>query len=469
MRLAMVRRQAAVEGSDSRRSDSAATCSPPTRTNRASCPSTSSPSPGSRTGRGSTQRRLARFGAERAQRVRAGQGATSGNQRYSLSLSGPLLEASTRRCRSPLTGRRRIRLEDDCRGAALRRSSRTRCASRVDDAEPDRARRARADERSRCCAFEAQHNHNVLGQPRRRRFRPGRARLPTDGRTSDVFRTSIVRIDSQVALQRIPFSVAIRKTPPSSPSSRGACRARAERLQHWRRADRRCAGHDRGRRSPTTSTSPSARHALRTGVLVERRPLPQRRAPQRRRHVHLREASTRSPPAQPTTFTRNVGNPLVTASQAQNGAVRSGRLPAAEVADAQRRRPPGSRSQHIGGLHFAPRGGFAWSPFKSGKTTIRGGGGVFFDWLDAQSYEQALQLDGTHQRIDTIVQPGYPNPTSGGLALILPLGTRAARAECSRSPCSIESNVAHRAPAAGRRAPQRDVRAAGADHTSCAA
>jgi hypothetical protein len=77
---------------------------------------------------------------------------------------------------------------------------------------------------------------------------------------------------------------------------------------------------------------------------------------------------------------------------------------------------------HIGGLHLAPRGGFAWSPFKSGKTTIRGGAGVFFDWLDAQAYQQGVQLDGSHQRIETIMQPGYPDASLGGFALALPAG-----------------------------------------------
>jgi hypothetical protein len=123
----------------------------------------------------------------------------------------------------------------------------------------------------------------------------------------------------------------------------------------------------------------------------------------------------------PTTFTRNVGNPDVGISQAQLGLY---------VQDDMRVRKDltisgGVRQEwqsHIGGLHLGPRGGIAWSPFKSGKTTIRGGGGVFFDWLDAQSYEQGVQLDGTHQQIETIVQPGYPDPALGGRALTLPAG-----------------------------------------------
>src|SRR5207244_4732589 len=114
----------------------------------------------------------------------------------------------------------------------------------------------------------------------------------------------------------------------------------------------------------------------------------------------------------PTTFTRNVGDPRVSVMQTQAGVY---------IQDDYRARKDltlsgGIRQEyqsHVGGLQLGPRGGFAWSPFKSGRTTVRGGGGIFFDWFDAQSYEQAVQLDGTHQRIETIVQPGYPVAASG--------------------------------------------------------
>jgi hypothetical protein len=123
----------------------------------------------------------------------------------------------------------------------------------------------------------------------------------------------------------------------------------------------------------------------------------------------------------PTTFTRNVGNPDAEIGQAQLGLyvqddirVRKDLTVSAGVRQ--------EYQSHIGGFNLAPRAGVAWSPFRSGKTTIRGGGGVFYDWLDAQAYEQGVQLDGTHQRIETIVQPGYPNPVLGGRALALPAG-----------------------------------------------
>ena len=123
----------------------------------------------------------------------------------------------------------------------------------------------------------------------------------------------------------------------------------------------------------------------------------------------------------PTTYTRNLGNPDTAITQAQLGLY---------VQDDIRLRKEltvsaGLRQEyqsHIGGLNLAPRGGIAWSPFRNGKTTIRVGGGVFFDWFDAQAYEQGVQLDGSHQRIETILQPGYPDAALGGTALALPAG-----------------------------------------------
>ena len=82
----------------------------------------------------------------------------------------------------------------------------------------------------------------------------------------------------------------------------------------------------------------------------------------------------------------------------------------------------GEFQSHVGGFHLGPRGGLAWSPLKSGKATVRAGGGMFFDWFDALSYQQAIQLDGSHQQIETIVAPGYPNASIGGQSLLLPNG-----------------------------------------------
>ncbi len=49
-------------------------------------------------------------------------------------------------------------------------------------------------------------------------------------------------------------------------------------------------------------------------------------------------------------------------------------------------------------LNFAPRFGVAWSPFKSGKTTVRVGGGIFFDRLRNNQYENSIRFNGQAQQ-----------------------------------------------------------------------
>ena len=48
--------------------------------------------------------------------------------------------------------------------------------------------------------------------------------------------------------------------------------------------------------------------------------------------------------------------------------------------------------------NFGPRFGVTWAPFKNGKTTLRGSWGIFYDWLNAGTYEQTLRVDGFRQR-----------------------------------------------------------------------
>jgi hypothetical protein len=117
---------------------------------------------------------------------------------------------------------------------------------------------------------------------------------------------------------------------------------------------------------------------------------------------------------QPSTYSRRAGDPLVQFAQWQVGIF---------AQDDWRVRKNLTIS---GGLrqelqthlddrwNFAPRVGLTWSPFKSGKTTLRAGGGVFYDWLDADTYEQTLRVDGERQQDRIIRNPGYPNPFSGG-------------------------------------------------------
>ena len=115
----------------------------------------------------------------------------------------------------------------------------------------------------------------------------------------------------------------------------------------------------------------------------------------------------------PSTYTVRTGNPLVSYSQWQAGVY---------FQDDWRVRQNltlsgGVRQEfqtHISDpSHFGPRGGFTWSPFKSGKTTVRAGTGIFYDWLEAEIYEQTLRVDGERQRDTVILNPGFPDPLAG--------------------------------------------------------
>jgi hypothetical protein len=69
-------------------------------------------------------------------------------------------------------------------------------------------------------------------------------------------------------------------------------------------------------------------------------------------------------------------------------------------------------------VNFAPRAGMTWSPFKSNKTTVRAGAGIFYDWYETSLYENTVRQDGFHQ-YDTIIRnPGYPNPYEGGTVVV---------------------------------------------------
>jgi hypothetical protein len=118
----------------------------------------------------------------------------------------------------------------------------------------------------------------------------------------------------------------------------------------------------------------------------------------------------------PSTFTKRTGDPLVEFSHWQAGVY---------IQDDWRARKnltlsAGVRHElqtHLDDRwNLAPRAGFAWSPFKNGRTSVRGGGGIFYDWLDAQTYEQTLRVDGEHQQDLIVRNPGYPDPLGGGAA-----------------------------------------------------
>lgn len=124
--------------------------------------------------------------------------------------------------------------------------------------------------------------------------------------------------------------------------------------------------------------------------------------------------------AEPLTFTQRIGNPTIAFSQYEFGwyAQDSIRVSKGLSVDLGFRH---DFQSHISDRHgFAPRLGIAWSP--DGKTVFRGGAGIFYDWLSADTYGQVVQDDGFHAQDLVIQNPGYPNPFIGGSVLALPPG-----------------------------------------------
>ena len=112
----------------------------------------------------------------------------------------------------------------------------------------------------------------------------------------------------------------------------------------------------------------------------------------------------------PSTYTQRIGDPLVEYFNAQT---------AVYVQDDIRVRKsltlsPGVRYEiqtHLKDRgNIGPRMGVTWAPFKSGRTTLRASYGLFYNWLNANTYEQTLRVDGLRQRDLFIVNPTYPDP-----------------------------------------------------------
>jgi hypothetical protein len=117
----------------------------------------------------------------------------------------------------------------------------------------------------------------------------------------------------------------------------------------------------------------------------------------------------------PVTYTKNTGDPVLDLEDDVYGAF---------IQDQWRLTPYftlnlGVRwdyENHLSMEHdknnFAPRLHFAWDPFKDGKTSVRGGGGVYYDQVFLNipiNAALATRFVGT-----TISNPGFPDPFVGG-------------------------------------------------------
>src|SRR5688572_8426009 len=66
--------------------------------------------------------------------------------------------------------------------------------------------------------------------------------------------------------------------------------------------------------------------------------------------------------------------------------------------------------------NVAPRFGFTWSPSASGATTLRSSWGIFYDWLQNNTIEQTVRVDGFRQQELDIFNPSFPDVPVFGTA-----------------------------------------------------
>lgn len=142
----------------------------------------------------------------------------------------------------------------------------------------------------------------------------------------------------------------------------------------------------------------------------------------------------------PTTYTRRSGDPLVKYGQAQLGLYLQDDVRVARSLSLSFGVRQELQSHADDYFNLAPRFGATWSPFKSGSTTIRGGVGIFYDWYDAQTYEQTLRVDGIKQTDLVVQNPGFPDPFGGGNVNVLP-SSRYQQADDLVLPTILRSNI----------------------------
>ncbi|MGE3190847.1 MAG: hypothetical protein AB7N90_14290, partial [Vicinamibacterales bacterium] len=118
-------------------------------------------------------------------------------------------------------------------------------------------------------------------------------------------------------------------------------------------------------------------------------------------------------------FSQLVGDPNVSYSQHQFGVYWQDDFPVGKTLSLSVGLRQEVQTNVSDAWNLAPRLGFTWAPRKV-KVNVRGGYGIFYDWFETNLFEQTVQVDGTHQLEQVIVNPSYPDFGNSTSASVLP-------------------------------------------------
>jgi Carboxypeptidase regulatory-like domain len=115
------------------------------------------------------------------------------------------------------------------------------------------------------------------------------------------------------------------------------------------------------------------------------------------------------------TFTRRVGDPLVSYSQYQLGWYVQDDFRLSKNLQASLGLRQEVQTNLDDKFNLAPRAAVTWTVAKA---NVRAGYGIFYDWYDSATYEQTVRVDGVRQIDEVILNPTFPvTATSGGTRL----------------------------------------------------
>jgi hypothetical protein len=117
----------------------------------------------------------------------------------------------------------------------------------------------------------------------------------------------------------------------------------------------------------------------------------------------------------PTNFVIRTGDPLVDYSQVKAGWFLQDDFRPSRTLQISLGLRQEIQTQVASKWNLAPRAAVTWNASKT--TTVRGGYGIFYEWYEANLYEQTIRVDGERQ-VDVIVQnPSFPVTDGDGTRL----------------------------------------------------